>query len=242
MLFLALFIVVGFTVEAAIGFGATLISLALGSMVMPTAAVLFRVVPLNALLSLAIAVHAWRHIDARRLFFQLLPALLLGMPLGLLVLKALPARNLQLLLAAFVFLLAVAELVATVRADSSETRKLSRPAILALLFAGGVAHGALATGGPPVVYVAARTFDDKASYRATLSALWLLLNAGLITVYALTGRVTGQTLLSSLPLLPAVLVGIFVGDLLHRRVPERAFKLVVFAMLLGVAALLAAQS
>jgi uncharacterized protein len=238
VLALALCIVLGFAVESTVGFGATLVSLSLGSMVMPTEAVLARIVPLNLLLSLVLVVRGSRHVDVRRLFLTILPAILLGMPIGVVLLRSLDAKDLRLLLAGLVFFLAALELVATARAKGAASRPLSSRAAFALLFAGGIAHGALATGGPPVVYVAARVMRDKATFRATLSALWLVLNIGLLTVYSASGFVNATTLTDSVPLVGAVVVGLIVGDVVHRKVPERAFKLVVFAMLLGVAVLL----
>jgi uncharacterized membrane protein YfcA len=47
--------------------------------------------------------------------------------------------------------------------------------------------------------------------------------------------VTWETLRSSLPLVPALALGIFAGDLLHGHVSERAFRFVVFALLLVAA-------
>ncbi len=247
---LALIVVAAFAVEATVGFGATLVTLALGSLVMPTDAVLYRVVPLNLLLSASLAARGRHAIDARALFARMLPAMVAGMPVGLLVLHEVTPRQLQRLLAALVLALAAVELLALTRATAARAgpdaslppRPLSRAAGLALLILGGVAHGALASGGPPVVYVAARTMKDKAVFRATLSALWLLLNVVLVALYALGGRVTAATLRDSVPLLPAVAVGLALGDVVHARVSEASFKRLVFGLLVIVAGVLAARA
>jgi len=239
---LAVIVAAGFTVEAAIGFGATLVILSLGSLVMPTDAVLFRVVPLNALLSAAVLLRAHRHVDLRALFLRILPAMLLGFPIGLLALLELPPRGLKQVFAAFVLVLASLELLRMRRPTQHSSRPLSTPASLALLFVGGVAHGALATGGPPVVYVCARTLPDKARFRATMTALWLLLNAALVVVYAVDGRVTATTLRGCAPLVPALGIGLVAGEVLHGRVSERAFRVAVFGLLFVVAIVLGVRA
>jgi uncharacterized membrane protein YfcA len=231
-LLLALVVAAGFTVEAAIGFGATLVILSLGSLVLPTEAVLARVVPINVLLSAAVVLRARRNVDLRVLGTRMLPAMLLGFPIGLYALAVLPPRTLTLAFAALVFVLSVTELWLSLKRRLTPAPPLSRPASFILLFVAGVAHGALASGGPPAVYVAARTLPDKASFRATLSALWLLLGTALTTAYVLEGRVTRDTTLSTFPLIPALAVGLGAGELLHRRVSERTFRVVVFVLLI----------
>jgi uncharacterized membrane protein YfcA len=244
MVLLALVVAVGFTVEAAVGFGATLLPVAIGSLFMPTTEVLFHVVPLNIVLSASIAYRARRAIDLRALLKRILPTMLLGFPFGLYAVQVLSPRQIQWVLAGFVLVLATFELVSMARPARVDAppRRLSVTATLSLLFLGGVAHGALATGGPPVVYVCARTLPDKATFRATLTALWLLMNLALIVVYVSRGEVSMPTLRESGPLVPALFCGIGGGDLLHGRVPERAFRAVVFALLLVVAVVLGVRA
>jgi uncharacterized membrane protein YfcA len=246
VLFLALIVAAGFAVEAAMGFGATLVVVSLGSLLMPTDAVLFRVVPLNAVLSAAVVLRARGSVDLRALGLRILPAMLVGLPFGFYALRELPPRGLRLVFAAFVLTLAIVELSSELRQRSAEAgspaRSLSLARTLFLLFLGGVAHGALASGGPPVVYVAARTLPDKATFRATLSALWLVLNVALVAFYVADGRVSRGTLRDSFPLVPALAVGLGLGEVLHGRVSERAFRVAVFVMLLVVAAVLAARA
>jgi len=241
---LAVVVGIGFTVEAAAGFGATLVTLSLGSLIMPTDAVLCRIVPLNLALSAVIVVRARHAVDLRVLLGRILPAMMLGMPVGLLALDTMSPVQLQRTFAAFVFTLSAVELTGMVRRRGTRgaARQLSFPAGLALLFVGGVAHGALASGGPPVVYVAARTLPDKAAFRATLSALWLVLNLALVVVYVFHGRVTGATLRDGVPLVPGLVTGLAVGEALHTRVPEPTFRVGIFTLLLLVSVALAARA
>ncbi len=227
--------------EAAVGFGATLIALSLGSLVTSIDAMLPVLVPVNLALSTAIVARAPRAVSVRLLARRVLPAMVVGFPVGFLAFERLPRPALQLAFAAFVFVLAALELW-RMRARTAGGHPPSAPVSAALLVVGGVAHGAFATGGPPVVYVCARTLPDKAAFRATLSALWLVSNAALVVAYALAGHVTLSTLRASAALLPGLAVGLVAGDLLYGRIPERTFRVSVFVMLLVVAAVLAARA
>ena len=234
-------VAVAFATEAAIGFGATLITLALGSLVAPIDELLYAVVPLNVALSAAVVARARRHVDLRALGLRILPAMALGFPIGLLAFERLPRAGLQVGLGVFVLGLGAIEIVRMLRAPAAE-RPLPRAVGLFLLFLGGVVHGAFATGGPPVVYVCGRTIRDKHVFRATLAALWLLLGALLTAAYARGGHVGAASLGRTAVLVPGLVLGLAGGELAHGRLPERAFRLVVFALLAIVGAVLALRA
>jgi len=244
LLVLAIVVFAGFTVEAAIGFGATLVIVALASLVMATPEALARVVPLNVLLSLAIVLRAPRAVDVGTLLRRILPVMLLGLPLGFLAVRALPERRLAQVFALFVLVLATAELAAMARSanKTGPSRPLSATARTLLLLLGGVAHGALASGGPPIVYVCARSLPDKTVFRATMSALWLVCNVALVGIYLVDGRVTTGSLRDSAPLVVPLVCGIAAGEALHHHVSERAFRLTVFILLFVVAVVLAVRA
>lgn len=234
-------VALAFTVEAAIGFGATIIAVALGSFVAPLDRILPALVPLNVALSLAIVVRNSRSVELRMLARRVLPAMSVGMPVGVLVFERAPRSTLQLAFAVFVFVLASLELWRMRRAPSAE-RPLTPWRSRALLVLAGIVHGAFATGGPPVVYVFGRELPDKGTFRATMSALWLVLNSFLLVVYAAGGRLTGASARVSLAVAPALAVGLIGGEVVHGRLPERLFRAVVFVMLMGVAVILAARA
>jgi len=244
-------VTLAFTTEAAIGFGATLITISLGSLLSPLDELLYAVVPLNALLSATVALRARRHIDARMLFLRIVPAMALGLPIGMFAFARFSGGLLQRLLGVFVLVLAALELAKKLRRPplldgaptpgvrSTEEAPLPRAAALAMLFLGGVVHGAFATGGPPVVYVCGRIVKDKRVFRGTLSALWLLLNGVLIVTYARGGHLDAASLSRSAWLAPGLVLGLVFGEIAHGRIPEKVFRAVVFAMLAGVGLVLA---
>lgn len=230
-----------FTTESALGFGATVVTVALGSLLLPLETILPAFVPLNVALSTYLAVRYRRDVELRLLLTRIVPLMGLGMPVGFLALRALGGARLTPIFGALVVVLAVVELVRLARASRS-TATVDVPAATptprgelvsgALLLLAGIVHGAFATGGPLAVYVTGKRLADKARFRATLSALWLLLNAALVITYAATGSLDGATLRTSATLAVSLGAGTIAGELLHHRVPDRAFRLAVFVVLL----------
>jgi uncharacterized protein len=100
----------------------------------------------------------------------------------------------------------------------------------AWLLGGGFIHGVFATGGPPTVYVASRELPEKAVFRASLSAVWVLLN--LLLLPRLWHERTLAPATSAVLLAPLV-GGIVVGEWVHRRLDEKQFRVVVAVLLLG---------
>lgn len=229
---LAVVVLLAFSIEAALGFGATLVAVALGSFFVGLDVLLPALVPLNVLLSGFLVARYWRAVETRFLFTRLLPLMAVGLPLGQLAFQTIDASILKRIFGAFVAVVAAIEL-RRMRLHANEAPvPLRRPVEVAFLLLGGVVHGAFATGGPMAVYVTGRVVHDKGAYRATLSVLWLALNLVLVGSYGVSGALGPETLSLSVVLAPSLLLGLVVGELAHHRVPVATFRAGVFAMLL----------
>lgn len=231
---LALAVLFAFSVETVLGFGATLITVAIGSFFVDLETLLRAIAPLNLFLSLYLVARYRHEIDAGVLFRKLLPFMALGLPLGVALVAAIDASILKRLFGVFLVCVSTLELVRSRRASAgSATEPLGRGLEIALLVSGGAIHGAFMTGGPMAVYVASRLVHDKGRYRATLSALWAILNAVLLTTYAVRGQLGPTERGLTLALSPAIALGMIAGELAFRRLPVTAFRTMVFVMLLA---------
>jgi uncharacterized membrane protein YfcA len=224
-----------FAVEASLGFGSALVAVTLGSILFPIDQLLPMLIPLSIVLSGYIAVRYRATIDRPMLLRRIVPFMALGLPVGLFALQTMPATWLKRAFAAFVLVLVGIELWKMVRAPREAPAPLSRIASAVLLFLGGLVHGAFSTGGPLVVYVAGLDLaHDKARFRSTLSALWLVMSIALFVTFAVLGSLDAASLeRSGLLVLPLVL-GLVAGEVLHARVPATALRPLVFVVL-GVA-------
>ena len=163
-----------------------------------------------------------------------------GMPLGMWAFGVLDRRVLSKALGVFIVLSAGIQLWKRVfrpflarrsPGPAAEGPGLPRPAYWALLFAGGVVHGAFATGGPLIVLYAARALPDKGQFRSTLTLLWAALNTALIVRFAAEGRFDAEAWSVFGLMAPFLAAGIVAGELIHRRVDSDLFAKIVFAML-----------
>lgn len=223
-------VLVAFTVESTLGFGATLVTLGVGSALLPIEAILPAFVPASFCLSVALVGRNWPKVQRGFLLTRLLPFMALGLPLGVLAFRRMPGAMLERSFAAFVLLLTAVELFRAL-SGPAEPRPLPRGLERALLILGGAIHGAFATGGPMAVYVGGRSLDDKGTFRATLSALWVVLNLVLGLSYLQAGSLDAGTLRLTLLMLVPLALGLFLGEKLHGHVPERSFRFLVLGLL-----------
>lgn len=231
LLILAAIVFFALTVETIVGFGASVLTVSLGALVLPIETLLAVFVPVNLLLSLSLIL---RHRDAvvwPLLTRSIAPWMLVGFPLGLLLFTWRAAVHLELWLAAFVIVLGVREWIGA--------SGRSHPLLLVL---GGVAHGALGTGGPLVVYSVRRQLDDPRAIRSTLAVLWAALNLLLIASYVWNGTLTIAHTATSAWLLVPLLLAMICGEWIARRANKVIVTRLVATLLLACGAALIVKS
>ncbi|MBN1947985.1 MAG: sulfite exporter TauE/SafE family protein [Bradymonadales bacterium] len=241
-IFLGLIVCAAFLIEAALGFGATVVAVALGALLFPINEILPAFVPLNLVLSLFIVLKYRRDVSWGLLLKRILPLMVVGLPFGMLLFGAGENQLLSLLFGVFVILLAGFELLELSRRSGQAHRPLGPVAKAAYLLAGGVIHGAYATGGPMAIYVAGREGLQKVQFRSTLCALWLILNSILVLNYLLIGALTPASGKLSLVLVAPLLVGMLAGDWIQTRINHKVFTILVFLLLLVAGVVLVIRS
>lgn len=241
-------VTVAFVVESAIGFGATVITVSLGALVASLSTVLPAYIPVNMALSGYLVLRYRKDIAWGVLGARIAPFVAVGMPLGFWAGTAVPERVGVRLFGVFVITLAVTEAIARWRArGASEEAGREAPAEPPLktwardVFAMtgcGVLFGMYGTGGPLAVWSVSHHARDPGVFRATLATLWFVLNAIVLGRYALHGQLSSRSLALTASFVPALAVGTFVGEWLHRTVSAKTFRTVVFALLFVVGCVL----
>ncbi|HOX28483.1 MAG TPA: sulfite exporter TauE/SafE family protein [bacterium] len=235
-LFLAVIFLIANAEETVTGFGGTIITVTLAVHFFKIDYILAVIIPTSLLLSAYIVVRHYDAIDIRELLFGILPPAAVGLGAGMAVFNLVKGPGVKIAYGVFVIGFSVVELFKVLRArgveGSAAPAGIGRVKGVLWLLAGGVIQGIYASGGPMVVYYTSRKISDKRVFRSTLSALWLALNFALIVNYAFTGRFTVKTLVESAALIPSLVIGIILGEFLHARIPDRAFRILVFALLI----------
>ena len=229
LLLLGCILVLAHTAETVLGFGATLIALALGVHLVPLQTLVPVLVILALLQSIWLVARWFRHIEWRILLRHILPAAGIGIPIGIWCRGVADESQLRMILGAFIVVVASAELVLLFRRQIIG-KELPWYYRVPVILAGGIFHGLFATGGPLIVYYAGRQLREQATFRATLSTLWLVLNTVLLIGFWSSAQLDSQIFKMTAFVLPGLIVGIVVGSLI--RVNELVFRGITYALLL----------
>jgi uncharacterized protein len=229
--FLLFCLVVGaaFFIEAVVGFGASILPLAIGFLLLPAEQILPLIQPVNLLLSGYLAARGIRQLDRFFLLHRVLPWMGAFFIVGFLVSRLMDGMLLKLIFGFFVLVLSVLQLR---RPPQTKQAPLSYQTEALWLSIAGVIHGIYASGGPMVVYCASRRIEDKTSMRATLSLIWFCFSTALVTGYTLDGRVNTTSLQQSAWLLLPLFLGGRLGELVHHKLPAAQFRTLVYLLLL----------
>lgn len=236
-LWLGLFILISYTVEAVTGFGSNVIALSLGALLLPIAEILPVLVSLNILMTGYLSIKHRVHIHWPTLLRMILPLMAIGTLLGYLLRPTLSDTILHSLFGVLLIAFATRQLWLMYRTPEVKAYSVGKQRGITL--AAGLTHGLYASGGPLLVYALANSQLAKTELRTTLIAVWFSLNSLLTLIFLLDG-----SLLPSLPrlvgYLPIIVIGIVVGEWLHHRINEQRFRQLVF-VLLGIVGLILAM-
>ena len=238
LLLLGLIILGAFSVQSMTGFGATVLALTLGAWLAPLEELRFVLLALNLPISGWVAVRDRALVDRALLLGAVLPAMGAGAVAGALASPLLEGALLRRLFGALVCAFALRELWRLAAAPAERQQPRPRWSMLTWLFAAGLVHGVYAGGGPLVAVALGGARIERSAYRATLMALWFALSAALLAQAAARGLWTAPMTRAALLLLPALPLGAWIGERLHRRGSERAFRAAVGATLLVAGAAL----
>ena len=227
---LAVTVLAAATVQTAIGFGAMLICVTLGAFAWTIPELTAMLVPLTTLQTAWIALRHRHDIAWGLLIGRVFPWMGLGVATSLAFVGAEPQPWMRPTLGVMILVLAVRELGRS-RGDTSQQAPQGRVASTVGLVVAGLVHGVFATGGPPLVWALGQEPLSKSAFRTTLTAVWAGVNSALIVAFALRGQLTADSLGRTAMLLVPLVLGIGLGEVVHARVDERRFRLLVWGLL-----------
>ncbi|MCK5148618.1 sulfite exporter TauE/SafE family protein [bacterium] len=223
-------------VRGTFGFADALIAMPLLAMLLglQTAA------PLVALLSLvnalSILIHSRKHLKFSSAW-RLILSTLVGIPIGLYMLKGVQENVMRLILAAVLIGFPIFQLYRPKKFGLKNER-------WAPLFGGiaGILGGAYNTNGPAIViYAALRHWPPKV-FRATLQAYFFSTGLLIVAGHGLGGLWTKEVFTWFALALPVLGLGVFLGTKLHHRLPEGKFDHYVHGLLLIIGVYLLVQT
>ncbi|MFB6610767.1 sulfite exporter TauE/SafE family protein [Agromyces sp. NPDC056379] len=177
--------------------------------------------------SLLILPRVWKLVDWTRFGWLVVPALV-GTAVGALVAARLPGPVLQLGVGVLVIVALTVSLLVT-RTDHVATGPV--PAILAGA-ASGFMNASAGVGGPALSVYAVATRWPQAGFAATAQPYFVVIGAAsLVGKLGATGWALPELEPGAWPLvIGALLVGLGLGELLHRRIPHHAARIAVIVI------------
>ncbi len=230
-IWLASFVLISYTTLSVSGFGSVVIAITLGAHLYPIEVLLPILVPLTLFINTYITITYRKNINTFVLFKRIIPFMGTGFLIGIVIFHFIQGMLLKKLFGLFISLLSLRELY-RLSAKKIKPSATSSLASNIFIFSAGIIHGIYASGGPLLVYAINKLGLDKTSFRSTLSSLWLLLNIVLTSFYIISGKITADSIKSIGMLLPVVMIGLVIGEILHRHINESFFKVFVFLILL----------
>lgn len=222
-----------YAVETVVGFGSVVICVTLGAQFLDIRQVVTLAVTTSLLQTIYVVARHRAGIDRTLLLRRVLPLMGVGTGIGVVAFSGAGGDGLRVAFGAMVLVLAARELWLMRDAAAAARRGPPPKAVsIAAIFGAGLIHGVFGTGGPLLVYAIGREGLDKYRFRSTLASVWLALSLVLITGFVVEGRYDAAMGQSLVVLLPAVPLGVAVGEWLHHRVDERRFKVATWALLL----------
>ncbi len=223
-------------IRSTLGFGEALVAVPLLALVVPVEVA----APVAALVSITVAlivvVQDWRKIHFRSAGWLVLPTML-GIPLGLMLLRSVPEPVVKGALAAVIIAFSVVSLF-------SDTQRELKDDKFAWLFGfgAGVLGGAYGMNGPPlVIYGSLRKWSPQ-HFRATLQGYFLPASLAGLWGYRLAGLWTPAVNRFYLLSLPLVVLATFLGRAMNRRIGIQRFLLYVHGGLIVVGIVLLVQA
>jgi uncharacterized protein len=223
-------------IRSALGFGEALVAVPLLALVVPVEIA----APVAVLASITVALVAvaqdWREIHLRSAVWLVLSTLA-GIPLGLYVLKVTSEPVIKSVLGVLIVGFSIFSLVKRGQHELSSDRHAWIFGFLA-----GVLGGAYGMNGPPLaIYGSLRKWSPQ-HFRATLQGYFLPASTIGMLGYGVAGLWTARVNRFYLVSLPLVLVGIFLGRALNRRLDPKRFVTYVHVGLIGIGAILLFQA
>jgi uncharacterized membrane protein YfcA len=223
-------------IRSALGFGEALVAVPLLALMVPVEVAAPVAVLVSITVALIVVVQDWKQVHLRSAGWLVLPTLV-GIPLGLMLLRVAAAPVVKAVLAAVIVAFSAHALAGGSRRELKDDR-------FAWLFGfgAGVLGGAYGMNGPPlVIYGSLRKWSPQ-HFRATLQGYFLPASIAGMWGYRLAGLWTPAVDRWYLMSLPAVIAATFLGRAINRRMGAQRFLRYVHGGLIAIGAILAAQA
>ena len=163
-----------------------------------------------------------------RRIWPLIPAGILGIPLGTIILLHANSDFIKILIGFTTILFAAV----IIKANKPIARE--KIGLIPAGFASGILQGSIGMSGPPVILFFSNQEMKKKPFRANLIAFFLILNIITLAGYGLTGLLAKEVLVLSGLYLPVLIAGTISGIIVFKKINEDLFKKITLVILIAL--------
>jgi len=223
-------------VRSAFGFGDALIAMPLLALFIGLSIATPLVGLCAVTYSILILYKEWRRVKFKDVLALIITAFI-GIPVGIYLLKENYETLMKLILGGIIVLFSLFNIFKPKLFHLKNNK-------LAFLFGfiSGVLGGAYNTNGPPVVIYSALRKWEPQTFRASMQGYFLPTGFAIAISHAIGGLWTKPVLLNYLYVLPAILIAVYLGALVNKRIKKEKFTIYIFSILLVIGILLIAKN
>ncbi|MBU1130980.1 sulfite exporter TauE/SafE family protein [Patescibacteria group bacterium] len=222
---LILGISLGFFVQTIAGFAAPLVALPIMLFVQDLSEAVALMSIFFLLFSVVLVYKNWKDID-KKIVGQLAISIILGLVLGIYLLKFGNPLLLKKLLGVFIILFVVHSYF------NKKKIKLFKGSGWLFGFIGGVISGLYTTSSPIFVAYLYNKLSDAKAIRATIIGILGLVNLLRVPLMAYSDILKYDIIIKSLYILPFFLLSLYLGHVFYRKISPKAFKKILMILLL----------
>lgn len=214
--------------RSTVGFGDAMIAMPLLAMAVGINVATPLVGLIAVTISITILVKQWRNVHFKSVS-MLIISTLLGIPVGILLLKGICNDVMKLILAIVIIVFSLYKILKPKLFTLANDKFAYIFGLLA-----GILGGAYNTNGPPVVIYGSLRQWNPAKFRATLQGYFLPTGAMIAFGHGAGGLWTQQVLANYLLCLPVVFMAIILGGIVNAKIPKGKFDNVVHVCLIVI--------
>jgi len=207
----------GFYIQTVAGFAAGLFAIPILISVLPMQEAIALMSVFLLIFSIILVYKNWNSIE-KKTVLELSIGVVIGLSLGILILKTGNPVFLKRLLGGFTILFVLYHFLSQ--------KKFKIPGKLGIFFglAGGFFSGMFSAGGPTYVMYVYNRIDSASIFRATLIGILAITNTLRIPMLLVSDILTPDTLLIALYMLPVFIIALLLGNKTYHKINEGKFK------------------
>lgn len=172
-----------------------------------------------------IVIKSYKHINISE-FIKMTLIMLIGVFIGEYFYSIFSVDVLLIIYAIFIILISIKGLFV------KKQFELNDIVLMAIILIAGIIHGMFISGGPLLIIYAVKKLKGKEEFRATLSPVWIVLNTYILIKQITVGIINTPILYITLMAVPALIIGVFIGNKLAKRISQESFLKLSYILLL----------